>query len=267
MCTNRTATWVILAALTGLIVSVSRLPAQSPQGRESSPPARLATFEQPAVVPAPTPKVGFVLKDRHGHATPTRTHVARCGGGTIDVAQPRDDTIVIALAGVVTAPPHPIDGSAASIAFDFDQAFAIASADPKVKQVRLTVEAQVIGLLRGDKFGGCAGFDQGSVAVFAGQSTLLSLALDGHHVSGDEHLAINDHKGPVAVGLAPGEYHLVQTFRIDANHGRSIRGRAAAAEFAPEPALDPTWISVNDPFRGASKKDFGFRVILRLEPE
>ena len=267
MCMNRTATWLVLAALTGLLVSASRLPAQSPQGRESPPPARLATFEQPAAAPAPAPKVGFVLKDRHGHATPTRTYVARCGGGTIDVAQPSDDRIVITLAGVVTAPPHPIDGSAASILFDFDQAFAITSADPKVKQARLIVEAQVIGLLRGDKFGGCAGVDYGSVAVFAGKTSLLSLDLEGHHVSGDEHLAINDHKGPVAVGAAPGDYHLLQTFRIDANHGRSIRGKAAAAEFAPEPALDPTWISVNDPFRGANKKEFGFRVTLRVEPD
>jgi hypothetical protein len=278
MCTNRTATWVVLAALTGLIVPASRLPAQSPQGRESPPPVRLATFEQPAAVrvgdvvqlapaPAPAPKVGIVLKDRHGHATPTRTYVARCGGGTIDVAQPSDDKIVITLAGVVTAPPHPIDGSAASIVFDFDQAFAITFADSKVKQARLIVEAQVIGLLRGDKFGGCAGVDHGSVAVFADKTSLLSLSLEGHHVSGDEHLAINDHKGPVAAGATPGDYHLLQTFRIDATHGRSIRGKAAAAEFAPEPALDPTWISVNDPFRGANKKEFGFRVTLRVEPD
>jgi hypothetical protein len=67
--------------------------------------------------------------------------------------------------------------------------------------------------------------------------------------------------------VPPAEYHLLQTFHISADHARSIRGKAAAAEFAPDLALDPTWISVTDPFRGANKKEFGFRVTLRVEPE
>ena len=84
---------------------------------------------------------------------------------------------------------------------------------------------------------------------------------------GDDNLSINDHKGPVSMALPPGDFHRRQTCRINADHARSILGKAAAAEFGPDPALDPTWISITDPFHGASKKEFGFRVTLRVEPE
>ena len=44
-------------------------------------------------------------------------------------------------------------------------------------------------------------------------------------------------------------------------------GKASAAEFAPESALDPLWLSYREPFHGALKKDFGFKVTLRVEAE
>jgi hypothetical protein len=44
-------------------------------------------------------------------------------------------------------------------------------------------------------------------------------------------------------------------------------GKSASAEFAPDPALDPLWISYWEPFHGAGKKDFGFQVILKVAGE
>ena len=43
--------------------------------------------------------------------------------------------------------------------------------------------------------------------------------------------------------------------------------KAPSAEFAPDPALDPLWISYWEPFHGAAKKDFGFQVILKVSPD
>src|SRR5204863_246480 len=40
--------------------------------------------------------------------------------------------------------------------------------------------------------------------------------------------------------------------------------KSASAEFAPDPALDPLWISYWEPFHGAVKKDFGLQVILKV---
>ena len=36
--------------------------------------------------------------------------------------------------------------------------------------------------------------------------------------------------------------------------------KASSAEFAPDPALDPLWISYWEPFHGTAKKDFGSRL-------
>jgi hypothetical protein len=227
----------------------------------------LAQAPPAAPPPSPPPKTVFLVKDRHGHATPTRTEHARTGGGNTDVAQPREDTLVITMTGVAAAGPHPFETPAADIDFDLDQNFEIAFADPKLKNAKLSVEAQIIGLLRGDANGGTASMCSGAVVITCGDISVLDVSMDGHAVTGDDHLAINDRKGPYWLSVTPGEFHLVQKFHISAAHVRGICGRAAAAEFAPDPALDPTWISVKDPFHGANKKEFGFRVILRIEPE
>ena len=64
----------------------------------------------------------------------------------------------------------------------------------------------------------------------------------------------------------------LQTISIDGalSPVRSItrdQGKAASAEFAPDPALDPLWISYWEPFHGANKKDFGFKVTLKASVE
>jgi hypothetical protein len=213
-------------------------------------------------------KVGFVLKDRHGHAVPTRNcTTTRSGGGNVEVAQPREDTLVFTMTGVVTAGPHPCKEASALMDFDLNQQLVIAFADPTVKKAKLMVEGHLVGLLRGDAHGGGASVGPGEVVLKGCNGPAVLLAVEGHSVGGDDNLAVNDHKGPVSVPVVPGEYHLLQAFHISAAHARSICGKAASSEFAPDPALDPTWISVTEPFRGARKKDFGFRVILRVEPD
>jgi hypothetical protein len=72
----------------------------------------------------------------------------------------------------------------------------------------------------------------------------------------------------VAVPVVPGKYTLRQFFGVTAAHPRNLWPcKAASAEFAPDPALDPLWISYWEPFHGAAKKDFGFQVILKVAPE
>jgi hypothetical protein len=221
---------------------------------------------QPPAAPPP-PKASFLLKDRHGHATPQRVGTTHTGGGNTDVSQPRDDTVIITMTGVAVAGPHPGKVSSAVMNFDLNQSFEISFSDNRLKKAKLTIDAQIIGLLRGDKHGGSAGVCNGAATVAVGDQAILSLAIEGHTVSGDESLSINDHKGPLSVSVRPGDYHLFQAFHISAAHARTILGKAASAEFAPDPALDPTWISYFEPFHGAAKKDFGFRVTLRIEPD
>jgi hypothetical protein len=244
------------------VVSVIFLPMTFGHAQAPQPPA-----QPPLPAPGPASKVAFVVKDRHGHAVPERIGTTHTGGGNTDVAQPRDDTLIITMTGVAVAGPHPCKESSAVVSFDLNQEVEIALADPKLRKARLIIEAQIVGLLRGDKHGGSASVCNGTASLVSGSTSIAAVAIEGHAVGGEDSLAINDHRGPVAVPVLPGEYQLFQTFRISAAHARGIVGKAASAEFAPDPALDPTWISVTEPFHGAVKKEFGFRVILRLEPE
>jgi hypothetical protein len=151
--------------------------------------------------------------------------------------------------------------------FELDQDLAIVLADPKAGKIRLTAELQVMGLLRGDRHGGTAGVCKCLAVVASPAGTILSLTGPEHAVAGDENLSVNCRRGPESAPVLPGDHHLHQAFRIDAAHARGFLGTAAAAEFAPGPALDPTWISIHDPFRGVEKKEFGLRVTLRVEAE
>ena len=67
--------------------------------------------------------------------------------------------------------------------------------------------------------------------------------------------------------LVPGTYTLHGTLVLSATHPRSLCGKPASAEFAPDPALDPLWISYWEPFHGVMKKDFGFQVTIKVVPD
>jgi hypothetical protein len=229
--------------------------------------APLALVAQPPAAPAPPgPRVSISLKGRHGHAVPHRSGHQHTGGGNISVEQSRDDTISLTMSGVAVAGVHPYQGSQSSMDFDLEQHFELVFNDEKLKKVKLTLDATVVGLLRGDKYGGCAEVRKGAVAITAGGIPVTQLALEPHSVCGCDNLAINDHVGPISVPVLSGDYELNQSFSIATSHARSILGKASSAEFAPDPALDPLWISYTEPFHGVAKKDFGFRVIVKVEP-
>jgi hypothetical protein len=60
----------------------------------------------------------------------------------------------------------------------------------------------------------------------------------------------------------------VQSFRVSAAMPKSVLPcKAPSAEFAPDPALDPLWISAKEPFKGAKKSDLGFQVTIKVVPE
>jgi hypothetical protein len=216
---------------------------------------------QPAVPAAPT--VSLTLKDRQAHVTPHRAGCTHTGGGNIDVQQPAPDTLVITLTGVAVATGGP-HGSTATLSFDLEQCFEIAFEKPEVKAAKLTMEARVIGLLRSGCKGGAASETGGIATVSCGHIALATVSVPDQAVAGGENLSINDKAGPVSTPIAAGNHALHQTWEVSATHPRALLGKAASAEFAPDPALDPLWISYKEPFHGAAKKDFGFQIIVKV---
>jgi hypothetical protein len=227
-----------------------------------------ATAPAPAQVPVPT----ILLYERHGHVVPNRQGCNHTGGGNIDVAQPTPDVVIVTMSGVAVAAAHPTKDSVASMQFQLDQCLELAG-PPRCK---LTMEARVIGLLRSHAAkcsclkGNCgtAEVSMAHAALACDPAEIVAVSLEPHSVCCGENLSINDHTGPVTVVVSPGKYVLHQTFCIQAAHSRTVLPcKAASAEFAPDPALDPLWISYWEPFHGAIKKDFGFQVLLRIAPD
>jgi hypothetical protein len=240
----------------GLIALAGPLALIPAQEKVAAPPGAAVNI---TVVPgsAPAPPVSITLYERHGHVTPSKGKCTHTGGGLIDVAQPTPDAVLVTMSGAVVANSE--------MKFDLDQCFEIGFDDPKVKKAKVLVEGRVIGLLRGEKKG-CAEYDAACASVLAGPAELVTVCVPSHKVCGCDNLSVNDHDGPKAVPITAGKYTLHQTFTIAA-HTDSVVCKRPSAEFAPDPALDPLWISYHEPFHGVKKDTFGFQVIAKVVPD
>ena len=64
---------------------------------------------------------------------------------------------------------------------------------------------------------------------------------------------------------APGSYCLTGTFHIGVTQGKGIWNRqAAVADFDPAPQLDSFWADALKPFRAVPRKEFGFKLVVRV---
>ncbi len=246
------------ALLTPLALRAGQEPIKVPAGT----PVTITV--QPAAPAAPV--VSILLKDRHGHVTPDRAGCTHTGGANIDVQQPSPDTVVITMTGVAVATGGP-HGSTATLHFDLEQCFEVVFEKPEVKAAKVTIDGRVIGLLRSACKGGSASEAGGCATITCGGAPVATLCVPEHAVAGGENLSLNDKAGPVSAPLAAGVHTLHQTWVVSAEHPKALLGKAASAEFAPDPALDPLWISYKEPFHGASKKDFGLQITIKVMEE
>lgn len=236
--------------------------------------AALAVAVNAGAADAPAPAVTIDAGGRTAQGVPTRSGFNHTGGGNIDVQQPSPDVLVVTMTGVAVAGGCPGKDSVAALAFDLGQEFEVSIAKPEVKRAKLSIEARAIGLLRSHAKGGgsaataCPHAQVIPAGVIGPAPAVVEVSLPARAVAGGENLSVNDKCGPVAVTVTAGKYGLRQTFGVQAAHPKKLWPcKAASAEFAPDPALDPLWISYWEPFHGAQKKDFGFQVTLRVSPE
>jgi hypothetical protein len=246
------------AAILIVLLGSALLPAQE----QKASPGQAVTINVAPAAPS-APPVSFIVGPRHGHVVPIRHGCTHTGGGNIDIAQPSPDTLIITMTGAAVAYGSICDASAAQN-FDLDQAFEVSFDNPKLKKAKLTMEARVIGLLRSHGKNDTASYDNACAAVLSGPANLVHLCVPPHSVAGCDNLSVNDHAGPFSVPIAAGKYCLQQTFMVSAAAHKCLLCKGPSAEFAPDPAIDPLWLSYKEPFHGAAKKDFGFQVILKV---
>jgi hypothetical protein len=240
-------------SLLGLAAAASSAPAQE----KAAVPAG-GTVNVTVTSGTTAPPVSIILHERSGHVTPCKGKCVHTGGGLIDVTSPSPDTVVITMQGLVLAN--------AAMRFDLDQCFEVSFDDPKVKKAKLTVEGRVVGVLRGECCG-CAEFSDACAHVSCEAGAGASISVPPQSICKCAGLGVNDHDGPRCLPAVPCcKYTLNQTFSISA-HSKCCLCKKPSADFAPDPALDPIWISFFEPFHGIKKDTFGFQVTLKVAPE
>jgi len=252
--------------LTGLVAVSLPWPALLAGEPTTVPPGKEVKVEVKAAEPA-TPTVTLTLGPRHGHVTPVKHGFAKTAAGNIDVAQPAPDTVVITATGLTLAGASPICCSDASIQLDLTQCFEVVFEKPEVRQAKLSIEGRMVGLLR-SHCKGSVGVSDLNACISAGEVGILSLNLPGRSIAGCENVSINNHNGPVCALVGPGKLTLHESFEISAHHPRcTIPLLAGTAEFAPDPALNPIWIDLHEPFHGAEKKNLGVQITIKVVEE
>ena len=116
----------------------------------------------------------------------------------------------------------------------------------------------------------CGTADQGpaTASLGIGDTSLLAVSVQPSAASCGQELAINHREGPVETPAAVGCFRLAGTFHVGVNQGKGVFYRqAAVADFDPAPQLDAFWADALRPFRAVPRRDFGFKVVLRVVEE
>jgi hypothetical protein len=156
-----------------------------------------------------------------------------------------------------------------------DQDLDIIATRPGVRQPRVGIVGRVVGTLVVTepaknskvccKSGGTAEQGPAAACLSLGSTSLLHISLEPSVVGCGQELAINNRDGPVEAVAGVGCYHLNATFRVAATQGKGVFYRQyAVADFDPAPQLDSFWADALKPFRAVPRRDFGFKVIVRV---
>jgi hypothetical protein len=229
-------------------------------------PGRASAAEPPKVIVPEAPVVFLRPTQRDGHAAPSHHCSALTGGGAVTVLQPAPDTLIITLTGAAAAKANPFAPSMASLEAAVEQQFEVVF-PAGFKPAHLILEGRVLGLLRsGGLKSGSAELVQATAVVHHDSQTLVGLNFPPKCVNGREALAVNLADGPACVPVGPGCHSLHLSLHVTASQSRALCPHISSAEFAPPPALPPTWIPSPDPFGGVDRSGLGFQVTVRVEP-
>ncbi len=223
-----------------------------------------------AADPPAGPAYQIVLRSRHSETTPSRTGDAQTGGGWITVEQPEMNTVVVTMGGAAVVGSQ-FHGSSAEIAFDLAQELDIIATRKGVRPPRVGMVGRVVGTLQVTDPGKCGkecgSADQGPAAasLTSGSTNVLSIAVNSSTASTGQESSIDHREGPVESVAAAGSYHLSSSFRIGVTQGKCVFYRqTAVADFDPAPRLDGAWANALKPFRAVPRRDFGFKLIVRV---
>jgi hypothetical protein len=224
-----------------------------------------------AADPPPGPAYQIVLRSRHGEAVPVRSGDSQTGGGWVVVEQPEPNTIVVTMGGAAVAGSDVCGGSNAGMTIDLEQDLDIVPTRAGVRPLRVGMVGRVVGTLQvtdpGKFCKACGTADQGpaSACLALGGTGLLSVHVPASNVSCGQESSVNLRDGPVESVAGVGPYRLSASFRLGVTQGKGVFHRqAAVADFDPAPQFDSFWADALKPFRAVPRRDFGFKIVVRV---
>jgi hypothetical protein len=186
------------------------------------------------------------------------------------VEQPEPNTIIVTMGGSAVAGSD-CHASSAGITFDLAQDLEIIPVRRGVRPPRLGMIGRVVGTLQVTDPGlcckPCGSAEQGPAAacLAVGGTSLLTVGVKPSAESCGQESSINFRDGPFEAVAAPGQYHLSSSFRIGVSQGKGVFHRqASVADFDPAPQLDSFWADTLKPFRAVPRRDFGFKIVVRV---
>ena len=232
----------------------------------------LAAFSPgPTSTPAADPPVEKVCKitlgPRTACVTPTTSRQARADGGIANVELNTQNAIVAVLTGTVAANAILGCESVATQTFHVEQEFEIVGPDPADRDVSLTMESTLIGLVRAKHKGSAAvRLASAKICPFGWPETPLVMIHPPLGVGGTGGRLCNQRLPLIKVPTMPTGRYILTADLVIAADAAGVADGHSAADFSPSTTLPADWVRSRDPFQGVDKKDFGFLVALIAEP-
>jgi hypothetical protein len=224
-----------------------------------------------AADPPSGPAYRIILRSRHAEVTPTRSKDAQTGGGSIVVEEPEPNTVVVTMGGSAVVGSN-FHESAAAMDFILEQDLDVVATRKGVRPPRIGLIGRVVGTLQVTEpckcFGKpCGTAEQGHAtsSLVAGDHALLSVNVKPSAAACGQEVSVNNRDGPVECPAMVGCYRLTGSFHLGVTQGKGVLHRQfAVADFDPAPQLDAFWADALKPFRAVPRRDFGFKVVLRV---
>ena len=222
--------------------------------------------QPPRAEALPAPKYSITLGARDACVTPCTSNRARADGGIIDVQTPSANTITVAMTGTPAADSYLGCTSTATQTFRLVQEFEVACSDSAISTVSWTLDSTLTGYVRSARKAGACVPGRRYRDPSSGATPPLALSHPPQCVSGTQGQLCNQHLPPVQGPPMPvGRYTLAAEFVLDTT-ASGVCNAHAVADFSPDTSLPTDWVRVRDPFQGASKKSFGFTLVLTAGP-
>ena len=224
----------------------------------------------PAVCPRSVrgadPVGAITLGPRDACVTPITNRQARADGGIIDVQLTSPTVLVATLTGTTAANAILGCESTASQTFHLRQEFVVAGPEAG-GEVTMTLESTLVGLCRSRrKAGAAARLASAKICPLGAPDSPLVVVHPPFEVGSDGARLCNQRLEPIKVPTMPtGHYVLTADFVLFAA-ASGLTDAHSAADFSPSTTLPADWVRNRDPFQGVDKKDFGFRILLTVEP-